>query len=115
MLVFGEKDSRCLCNFLKTHIFWKSDHIYRTYNAFFDVFSEKDPHLNAVESSIVMSVPKWNFTFLLQFSESKIVLSSLDSDTTMIVYLCCSGYNSSILGVKLLRFRLLKLDVILYC
>ena len=69
--VFGENDSHCLSNFLQTHIFWKFDHISRTYNQikyrniwfekvkiilitmtqvlFFNVFSEKEPHLNAVE------------------------------------------------------------------
>ena len=30
--VFGENDSRRLSNFLQTHIFWKFDHISRTYN-----------------------------------------------------------------------------------
>ena len=30
--VFGEINSRCLSNFLQTHIFWKLDHISRTYN-----------------------------------------------------------------------------------
>ena len=69
--VFGEKDSRRLSNFLQTHIFWNFDHISRICNQinyrniwfprliiillitaqvlFFNVFSEKDPHLNAVE------------------------------------------------------------------
>ena len=71
MSIFGESDFRCLSNFLQTHIFWNFDHISRTSNQiiyrniwlakviinhimtaqvlFFDVFSEKDPHLNAVE------------------------------------------------------------------
>ena len=71
MSVFGENDSRCLSNFLKTPIFWKCDQIFRTYNQinyrniwfgkviiillmttqvlFFDVFFEKDPHTNAIE------------------------------------------------------------------
>ena len=31
-MVFGENDSSCLWNFLKTYIFWIFDHIYRTYN-----------------------------------------------------------------------------------
>ena len=74
MSVFGENDSRCLSNFLQTHIFWNFDHISRTYNQinyrniwfakviiilimtaqvlFFDVFFEKDPHLNAVEKTV---------------------------------------------------------------
>ena len=30
--VFGENDSRRLSSFLQTHIFWKFDHISRTYN-----------------------------------------------------------------------------------
>ena len=30
--VLGENDSRRLSNFLQTHIFWKFDHISRTYN-----------------------------------------------------------------------------------
>ena len=69
--VFGENDSRRLSNFLQTHIFWKFDHISRTYNQinyrniwfakvtiilimmaqvlFFDIIFEKDPHLNDVE------------------------------------------------------------------
>ena len=69
--VFGEKDSRRLSNFLQTHIFWNFDHISRICDQinyrniwfprviiillitaqvlFFNVFSEKDPHLNAVE------------------------------------------------------------------
>ena len=32
LLIFGENDSRRLCNFLQTHIFWNFDHISRTYN-----------------------------------------------------------------------------------
>ena len=69
--VFGKSDSRCLSHFLQTRIFWKFDHISRTSNQinyrniwfakliiilivmaqvlFFGVFSEEDPHLNAVE------------------------------------------------------------------
>ena len=72
--VFGENDSRGLSNFLwkfqKTRVFWKFAHISRTYNQinyrdiwfakatiifmmiakvlFFDIFSEKDSHLNTV-------------------------------------------------------------------
>ena len=71
MSVFGENNSRCLSNILQTHISWNFGHIFRTYNhinyrsiwfakviivfimtaqvLFFDVFSEKEPHLNAVE------------------------------------------------------------------
>ena len=71
MSVFCENDSRRLSNFLQTHIFWNFDHICRIYNqinyrniwflkvimilimtaqaVFFNDFSEKDPHLNAVE------------------------------------------------------------------
>ena len=73
--VFGENDSRRLSNFLQTHIFWKFDHISRTYNqinyrniwfakvaiilimmhvkykCLFDIFFEKIPHHNAVEQS----------------------------------------------------------------
>ena len=74
MLVFGENESRCLSSFLwkfqKTRAFWKFAHISRTYNQinyrdiwfakatiifmmmaqvlFFDIFSEKDSHLNTV-------------------------------------------------------------------
>ena len=69
--VFGENDSCCSSNFLQAHMFWKFDHMSRTYNQisyrnnwfskviivllmtaqvlFFDVFSEEDTHLNAVE------------------------------------------------------------------
>ena len=72
MSVFGENDSRHLPNFLQAHIFWKFDHISRTCNKinyrniwfekvaitlimmaqvfFFDIFSEKNTHLNAVET-----------------------------------------------------------------
>ena len=32
MSKFGENHSRCLSNFLETHIFWKFDHISKTYN-----------------------------------------------------------------------------------
>ena len=68
--VFRENDSHCLSNFLHTHICWNFDHIFRIYNQinyriiwfgkviiiliitaqvlFFNAFSEKDPHLNAV-------------------------------------------------------------------
>ena len=75
MSVFGENDSRRLSNFLKTHIFGKSDHISRTYNQinysniwfaketiifiimtqvlFFDIFFEKDPHINAAEQFVL--------------------------------------------------------------
>ena len=71
LLVFGENDSRRWSNFLQTHIFWNFDHISRIYNQinyrniwflkvimilimttqvlFFNDFSEKDPHFNAVE------------------------------------------------------------------
>ena len=71
--VFGENDSRRLSNFLQTHIFWNIDHISRIYNQinykniwfpkvtiilimtaqvlFFNGFSQKDPHLNTVEST----------------------------------------------------------------
>ena len=71
MSVFGENDSRRLSNFLQNHIFSKFAHISRIYNQinysniwfpkviiilimtaqvlFFNAFSEKDPHLNAVE------------------------------------------------------------------
>ena len=69
--VFCEYDSRRLFDFLQTHIFWKFHHFSRTYNQinckniwfenetmilmmiaevlFFDIFFEKDSHLNAVE------------------------------------------------------------------
>ena len=80
--VFGKNDSRCLPNFLQTYIFWHFDHISRTYNQidysniwiakviiilimtaqvlFFDVFSEKDPHLNAVEEyHIILLIMHW--------------------------------------------------------
>ena len=71
MSVFGENDSRRLSNFLQTHIFWKFDHISRTYNQinyrniwfakviiilimtaqvlFSILFFEKEIHLNTVE------------------------------------------------------------------
>ena len=76
--IFGENDSRCLSNFLQTHIFgnffeYFLNHISRTYNQinyrniwfakliiilimtaqvlFFDVFTEKDPYLNATEQT----------------------------------------------------------------
>ena len=87
MSVFGENDSRRLSNFLETHIFWKFDHISRTYNQinyrniwfakvtiilimmaqvlFFDIFSEKDPHLNAVEYQILICLERWRAGYLL--------------------------------------------------
>ena len=71
--VFGENDSRRLSILLQTHIFWSFDHISTIYNQinyrniwfpkviiilimtaevlFFNFFSEKDLHLNAVEQS----------------------------------------------------------------
>ena len=71
MSVFGENDSCRLSNFLQTHIFWNFDHISRIYKQinyrdiwfpkviinlimtaqllFFNVFWEKDRHLNAIE------------------------------------------------------------------
>ena len=71
MLVFGENNSRRLSHFLQTYIFWKFDQISRNYNQinyrntwfvkvtiilimiaqvfFFNVFFEKDTHLNAVQ------------------------------------------------------------------
>ena len=71
MSLFVKNDSRRLSHFLQTHIFWKFDHISRTYNQinyrktwfgkviiilimmtqvlFLDIFFEKDPHLNAVK------------------------------------------------------------------
>ena len=70
--VFDENDSRCLSNFLQTHIFWNFDHISRICNEinyrniwfpkvililimteqvlFFNVFSKKEPHLNVIEN-----------------------------------------------------------------
>ena len=72
--LFGENDSRRLSNFLQTHILWNFDHISRIYNQinyrniwfakvtiilimtaqvlFFNVFSEKDPHLNVIEDEL---------------------------------------------------------------
>ena len=72
MSVFSGSDSRRLSNFLQTHIFWKLNHISRTYNQsnysniwftkvtiflimvaqvlFLPIFFEKDPHLNAVKN-----------------------------------------------------------------
>ena len=69
--VFCKNDYRRLSNLLKIHILWNHDHISWTYNQinynniwfakeiiilikmalvlFFDVFSEKDPHLNTIE------------------------------------------------------------------
>ena len=69
--ILGQNNSRRLSNFLETRIFWKFDHISRIYNQiikrnirfaqvtiilimieqvlFLDIFSEKDPHLHAVE------------------------------------------------------------------
>ena len=71
MSVFGENDSRLLSNFLQTHIFWNFNHISRMCNKinyrniwfpkviiilmmtaqglFYNVFFEKDSHLNDVE------------------------------------------------------------------
>ena len=82
--VFGENDSHCLSCFLQAHIFWKLDHISRTYNQingrdiwfakvtiidimlaqvlFFNIFFEKDPHLNAVWFSFSNVV--WNDNLL---------------------------------------------------
>ena len=70
---FGENDSRRLSKFLQTHVFWKFDHISRTYNKinyrniwfakvkailimmaqvpFLHIFFKKDPHFNGVEKS----------------------------------------------------------------
>ena len=53
--VFGENNPCRVSNFLQTHTFWNFDHISRIYNQInyliliFDIFIEKDPHLNAVE------------------------------------------------------------------
>ena len=93
--VFDENDSRRLSNFLQTHTFWKFHHISRTYNQinyrniwfpkviiilimtgqvlFFNVFSEKDPHLNAVEKmknkikTKTKMKMKMNFRFCFHF------------------------------------------------
>ena len=70
--VFGENDSRHLCNCLQTHIFWNFDHIFRICNQinsrniwfpkitiiiimtvqvlFSNDFSKKDPPLNGAEN-----------------------------------------------------------------
>ena len=75
LLVFGENDSRRWSNFLQMHIFWNFDHNFRICNQinyrniwflkvirilimtvqvpFFNDFSEKDPHLNAVGLCII--------------------------------------------------------------
>ena len=72
--------TRRLSNFLQTHIFWNIDHISRNYNqinykniwfpkqiiilimtaqvVFFNVFSEKDLHLNVVENYSLDSMIK---------------------------------------------------------
>ena len=84
--VFGENDSRRLSNFLQTHIFWNFDHISRIYNQinyrniwfpkviiilimmaqvlFFNVFSEKDPHLNGVEIISLIQSKIWKTCYL---------------------------------------------------
>ena len=76
--VFGENVSRRLYNFLQSHLFWKFDHVSRTYNQmnyrniwfekvtiilimmgqvlFLDIFFEKDTHLNAVEEVTPLSL-----------------------------------------------------------
>ena len=73
--VFGENYSRRFSNFLQTQIFWRFHHISRTCNQinyrniwfpkviiilimtaqvlFFNVFSKKDLHLNAVERGAI--------------------------------------------------------------
>ena len=83
--VFGENDSRRLSNYLQTHNFWKFDHISRTCNEinyrniwfakvtiilimmvqvlFFNIFSVKYPHLNAVEFSFIqLYIPSYSKT-----------------------------------------------------
>ena len=72
--VFGKNNSCCLSSFLQTHIFWNFDHISRIFNQinywniwfpkvmiilimaaqvlFFNVFSEKYPHLNGIEKCL---------------------------------------------------------------
>ena len=84
--VFGGNESRCLPNFLQTHIFWTFDHISRTYNQInywyirfakviiifimtaqvlsVDVFSEKDPHLNAAETLSFSLKPSWSYIYI---------------------------------------------------
>ena len=74
LLVFGENDSHRLSNFLQIHIVSNFDHISRICNQinysniwfpkviiilimtaqvlFLNVFSEKEPHLNAIECSV---------------------------------------------------------------
>ena len=74
MSVFGENDSTHWSIFFQTHIFWNFDHISRIYDQinyrniwflkvimvlimtaqvlFFNDFSKKDPHLNAVEGCV---------------------------------------------------------------
>ena len=93
--VFGENDSRRLSNYLQTHNFWKFDHIFRTCNEtnyrniwfakvtiilimmvqvlFFNIFSVKYPHLNAVEFSFTqLYIPSYSKT--LSQNETKISL-----------------------------------------
>ena len=73
--VFGEDNSRCLFNFLQTHIFWNFDRISGTCNQInyrnisfakviilimtaqvllFDIFFKKEMHLNAAEQFLVI-------------------------------------------------------------
>ena len=84
MSVFGENDSCLLSNFLQTHIFWKFDHISRTYNQinyrniwFVKVtiilimmaqvlFFKKTPHFNAVEPTKMGRVGVMKFWAILQ-------------------------------------------------
>ena len=89
LLVFCENGSHHLSNFLQSHIFWKFDHISRTYNQInyrniwfakvaiillmiaqvlsFDIFFEKDPHLHAVEYTFFskeVETPRCSFKWI---------------------------------------------------
>ena len=101
MSVFGESDSRCLSNFLQTHIFWIFDHISRIYNQikyrniwfekvtiilimtvqvlFFDVFFEKDLQINAIELFELCQIRQISRRFKFQMLRCLVIVTSKHS------------------------------------
>ena len=101
MPVFGESNSCRLSNFLQTLIFWNFDHISRIYKQinykdiwfpkviinltmtaqvlFFNVFSEKDQHLNGIEPRYIHTWYIFFFTLtkLSSLKPGSLSLSSL--------------------------------------
>ena len=84
--VFGENNCCRLCNFLQTHIFWKFDHISRTYNQ----INYRNIWFAKVTIIIIMMAQVF-FFFLIFFSKKTrtlMPLSKINGNTSYTIFLC---------------------------